>query len=539
MRRAPSALLGGLLLWSAAAPVLAQAPSPEPSRILVIPFDNVNREPRIYWLGEASAVLLADGLIALGERALTREERLQAFERLQVPPVASLSHATVIRIGQVVGAAQVVIGRLDLSGEVLTVQARGIRLDSGRIQAEIVEQGPLDQLFAIFTRVARRLSSAPASAAPLVGVQPPLTAFEDYIKGLLAETPATQIAYLEAALKLHPTDDRARLALWDVHTEQGTHEQALAAARAVPEGSPWRRRAQFRAALSYMQLMQSDEAFVMLKALSDAAPSAAVSNNLGVVQLRRGSTPQSGRATYFFNQAVDADPDDPGYLFNLGYAYWLERDTQAAIYWLREAVRRHPADGDAHYVLGAALQSAGTTAEAAREKELARQLSSTYAGWERRASAEPVPRGLERVKADLDAPGALRVDSVLVASERREQRELALFHLDRGRRLFEQKHDREAIAELRRALYLSPYQADAHLLLGRAYLRTGRVREAIDAFKIALWSEETVAAHVALGEAYLHAKDEAAARAEAQRALAIDPHSSDARKLLDRLGPPL
>ena len=38
--------------------------------------------------------------------------------------------------------------------------------------------------------------------------------------------------------------------------------------------------------------------------------------------------------------------------------------TRAAIYWLREAVRRDPADADAHYVLAAALQAAGSTVEA-------------------------------------------------------------------------------------------------------------------------------------------------------------------------------
>ena len=63
----------------------------------------------------------------------------------------------------------------------------------------------------------------------------------------------------------------------------------------------------------------------------------------------------------------------------------------------------------------------------------------------------------------------------------------------------------------------------------------GRVHEAIDAFKIALWSAETVEAHVALGEAYRQAKDVAAARVEAERALALDPASADAKQLLARL----
>ena len=37
-----------------------------PGRVLVMPFENVSREGRIVWLGEASAVLLADDLNAFG-----------------------------------------------------------------------------------------------------------------------------------------------------------------------------------------------------------------------------------------------------------------------------------------------------------------------------------------------------------------------------------------------------------------------------------------------------------------------------------------
>ena len=60
---------------------------------------------------------------------------MQAFERLQVPPAAALTDATVIRIGQLVGASQVVVGTLRLEDDTLVVRARSIALDAGRVQA--------------------------------------------------------------------------------------------------------------------------------------------------------------------------------------------------------------------------------------------------------------------------------------------------------------------------------------------------------------------------------------------------------------------
>src|SRR5207244_5669950 len=127
-----------------------------------------------------------------------------------------------------------------------------------------------------------------------------------------------------------PTFDRARLALWDVYTDEGEHQQALAAVAAVPAASPWARRARFLQGLSQLSVKKYDEAFATFKAIAGEHPAATVLNNLGVVQLRRGATAQTGLATYYFNRAAQTDPDDSDYFFNLGYAYWAAHDMQAA-----------------------------------------------------------------------------------------------------------------------------------------------------------------------------------------------------------------
>jgi tetratricopeptide (TPR) repeat protein len=531
------AVIGASLTWSdAAASQIAPATAGRPA-VIVVPFNSEGRDPRGYWLREASAVILTDDLVSLGVSAMSREERLRAFESLRVPAVANLSHATVIRVGQIVGAPRVVIGSCEVSGDAITVRARSILLESGALSPEIVETGPLTGLFDIYGKVARRLSTdLPRGAPAESSSHPPVAAFEQYIKGLLAEAPAMKISFLRESLRLDPTLEQARLAIWSAYTEIGEHQNAFTTVRQVPATHPRAREAGFRASVSLVHLGRHQEAFDALTDLNRAGLEAALFNNLGVVQLRRPPTAAGRRAVSYFSDAVALDPSDSDLMFNLGYAYWLDRDLPNAIQSLRDAVRRHPTDDAAHYVLGVALQMSGSAAEGARERELARRLSSEYAEWEATQPApNTTPRGLERLKNDLTAPG--RIDAEIVAAGQRDQQALAAFHLDAGRRAFLAERDDEAIAALRRAVYLAPYDAEAHLLLGRVFVRGGRLVEAVDEFTISIWSRDTTAARLALAAAHIEAQNVAGARGELQVVLGREPANAEARRLLGRLPP--
>jgi Flp pilus assembly protein TadD len=506
--------------------------------VLVVPFNSQGRDPRGYWLREASAVILTDDLISLGVSAMSRDERLRAFESLRVPAVANLSHATVIRVGQVVGAPRVIIGSCDISGDTITVRARSILLETGQISTEIVETGPLTDLFNVYGRIAGRLAGdLPRGTTRAATSHPPVAAFEQYIKGLLAEAPAMKISFLREALRLAPSLEPARIAIWGVYTELGEHQTALTTVRQVPAAHRLAREASFLSSVSLVHLGRHQEAFDALTELNRAGLEASLFNNLGVVQLRRMPEAAGRRAVSYFRDAVALDPGDSDLLFNLGFAYWLDRDLPNAIQSLREAVRRRPADDAAHYVLGVALQMSGNAGEGARERELARRLSSEYAEWE---SGQPlpntVPKGLERLKTDLTVP-ARRVESEIVAAGQRDQQELAAFHVDAGRRAFLAVRDEEAIAAFRRAVYLSPYDAEAHLLLGRVYVRGGRLIEAVDEFTIAIWSRDTVAARLALAGAHIQLQNVTSARSEIQVVLSREPANAEARRLLERLPP--
>ena len=221
--------------------------------------------------------------------------------------------------------------------------------------------------------------------------------------------------FLEQALKAAPGYDAARLALWELHTEQGEHQRALDAVsahqdRQVRSGArrPIRQRDVALAAEAGRRSVR--------RAADDAERHAAGGG--GQRDRRRAAAPRGHRPDRAAPPTTSARRPSSirptATISSISATPTGSRRTpMAAAYWLREAVRRDPADGDAHFVLSAALQQTGATAEAARERELAHRLSSRYAQWEARAASRrrADPAGARApARAARSARGAHRHD---------------------------------------------------------------------------------------------------------------------------------
>jgi tetratricopeptide (TPR) repeat protein len=508
--------------------------------VLVVPFAvQATAASPAPWVGEAAALLVADALEARGYQVVSRDVRAAAFDRLELPLTVPLTRATVLRVGELVGASELVFGEVE-AANALTVRARVVRFSTASEVVAAPETGATADLMPLFARVGDRVATAigrPGTSPPPRPPAPlPLDAFENYAKALVAVAPAVQQHLLEAALKQAPRDGRILTALSAVYTAEGQHDRALAVAANVPADSPQSRKGRFLAAMALIDLGRLDGAFRELTALNAERPAAVLENATGVVQLRRGSSSSGANPpTTYFKHAVDLDPGDTDYLFNLGYAYALVNDQAAALSWLREAVRHDATLGDAHLVMSTVLAAAGRTAEASRELDLAKLLG-TRPDIANVAVSDKVPAKLERLPTTLDVAPLMRLEAAIDAPAQRAQQETASFYLDQGRTLAGQQRDREATAALLRAIYLSPYDDEPHLLLGRIYARSGRPGDAVDEFKVAIWCRETSGARLALASAYLDAGDKAAARREAERALALDPNSAEAKALLKKIG---
>ena len=84
----------------------------------------------------------------------------------------------------------------------------------------------------------------------------------------------------------------------------------------------------------------------------------------------------------------------------------------------------------------------------------------------------------------------------------------------------------QALDELGRLLQTNPDNAEAHLLRGRIYERSGDYAKAIEALKSAtFWDPKSVGAYVSLARIYVFRNDCPNAQAAMRKALQLDPTS--------------
>ena len=112
---------------------------------------------------------------------------------------------------------------------------------------------------------------------------------------------------------------------------------------------------------------------------------------MGVVEARRGHRPA---AVEYFSKAVNADPNDADYRFNLAVALFKNGDSAGAARQLREELQQRPTDGEAKSLLD--MINRGVVCRLRRVR-----LSPASAGNALLSANQPrIP--LERIKRNYD-----------------------------------------------------------------------------------------------------------------------------------------
>ncbi len=522
-----------LLLAFSAATCLGQPNSrPQIQTVLVLPFENRSNAPGLDWIGEAFPEVLGQRLTAAHLFLISRDDRNLALDRLGIPTTLHLSRATLYRAAEQMDADYVVFGTYNYDGQTFSCTAQVLDMKRLHLTEPMVQSGPLLNLIDIQTVLSwdvlkSIVPETPGTGEQFVQASKPirLDAFENYIRGVVATDRQARVRYLREALRLDPQYNQAMLALAKTYFNNREYESAAAWFSKIPKTDPAYGEANFLLGLSSYYNGDFDKADAAFRVVEARLPLTEVYNNLGVVAARRHKG-----AVEYFQKAVQQDPNDPDYRFNLGLALYKAGDMAGASRQLREALSRRPGDSEAKDLLnsiavGASPGSSPTNAGSANGPT--------------RALAQKLPS--ERIKRNYDETSyrqlAMEVQNAMEQTlSKADPKTHAEFHVEHGMELYGKGLLADAEVEFRQAILRDPTNARAHAGLALVAEANGNLLAARREAQTSLQLSPNAAAYVVLGRVDLKDNNLDAAEQNADRALALDAASNSAAALKRDIG---
>ena len=506
------------LVLSLVAPLNAEPNPPTGRTLVVIPFENASPTPGLEWLGEAFPVTFRAQLDSPLLYVATREERLRAYDRQGVPGGVHPSRATIYRLAEQMDVDYAVLGSYSYNGAQLTATARLLDMRAQKILPPATESAPLSDLASLQSALAWDLVRLirPNFGVPkdrYVATVPPmrLDALENYVRGTLATTADEKVQHYREATRLNPAFSEAWLELGKAYYEQRQYEQSIAALERVAENSKVEREANFYLGLSAYAQGDFDKAERAFEFVAARLPLAEVYNDLGAAAARRGQK----RAADDFERAIQNDPSDPDYHFNLAVAVSRSGDKARAARELRVALDHKPNDPEARALLDSLMPPA---------------IGSTV-----NATTMPKPP-MERLNRNYQE-NAFRQMTIQMQSwaeqqfARSDPHSHARYHVELGKELLAHDFTTEAEAEFRHAATVDPSSPVPLAALADVYDARGDSAEARAEAEAALRLQESVEAYLVLARLDLRENRTDAAVQNINRVLQLEPRNVIAQDL--------
>ncbi len=357
--------------WPTAASIFLLASAARADTFVVLPFSNLGRTANLDWIGESIADDVRETLAAEGVIVLDRTDREEAYRRLGIRQNVLLTRASVIKIAEAVDAEQIIYGEFEfIPSPPTTTGTRGTLKISAHILdrkglrqgPEFTELGGLEDLAAIQTRMSWRAlrTLQPSSTPPIeefLKSRPPirLDAIENFVRGLLASNPEVKHRYFINALRIDPTLSRVHYRLGLMHYEKREYKLGIdELAKVLPKNSHFRE-SQFLIGVCRFNTSDFAGAQTAFEEVAKDVPLSEVLNNIGVAQARR-NLPESLET---LEKALEGDPTDAVYRFNVGLALWKRGKFPEAAEHFRVAADRDPADTEAKAMLARSDKKTG------------------------------------------------------------------------------------------------------------------------------------------------------------------------------------
>lgn len=375
-----------------------------PATVLVLPFHNNSQYSDLNWVGQSISETLKTEFGGHNEIVFDRDSVEKGMDHLLLRPDASFTKATLIRLGQTLDADYICYGSYDatlppgdsqLKNSSVQVTSRFIDLRKLHEGPNVTEAGKLADL----SRLEQHLSwealkylqpgenlALDQFLAP--GKVVPLEAEESYIRGLLSNNKDQKQKWFAQALVLDPHFTSPAFELGALYLAQKDYRQALRWFGQIPATDRRYPEAHFKMGLSAYGVGDYNSAAGYFREVSKSFPMSEVFNDLAAAESQL-SLPG---ALDDLKRALDGDPNNPTYLFNLGLALLKKNSFDDAARRLQLVVDRKPNDAEARTLLARA-KSREPWAPDAKAVPLERLVATFDATAFRQLKAMIQPRG--------------------------------------------------------------------------------------------------------------------------------------------------
>jgi tetratricopeptide (TPR) repeat protein len=347
----------------ACAGLFAQSTS---STVLVLRFINSSQFSELNWVGESIAETLRAEFGQANQIVIDRGASLTGMKRLGLRPEANFTKASIIRLGQTLEADLVVYGNYDVKlppgitqlkdGDV-SIDAQLIDLRKLQNAPDVSEAGKLAELSKYKEHLAWEALGYldPAAHPPFEQFMngrklTRLDAEESYIHGLLSPDKEHQHKWFLQAANLDPQFVSPAYELGKVYLERKEPRQALKWLERVPSTDARYLEARFRMGIAAYQAGDFNAAVGYFKDVVKVMPLHEVYNDLAAAEDQLNLPV----AIDDFRRAVDGDPSDVSYLFNLGAALLRRNLFDEAKQKLQAVIDHSPDDVEADELLAQA-----------------------------------------------------------------------------------------------------------------------------------------------------------------------------------------
>lgn len=322
---------------------------------LVVPFSSLSTDRTLDWIGEGISETVIDALAEGQVLVIGRTELQEGLRNAGIRSTTRLSQASMIKVADTLDSDVVVIGQFDFTppadpaaprtNGTLRINAKLINVRTLSPVATISQSGRLADFAKLLNDFCWEilLHANPEHASTrdaYIAEHPPtrVDAVENYVRGLLASAPEQKTRYFAAAAKIDPKFGKPAFELGIMNFNKRQYKVAADWFQQVPSGIRKSHDALFLLGVSRFRLGEYPAAQSAFAKLSLEVPLNEVWNNLGASLSRIGNSDSLAA----FQKALEGDPNDADYRFNVGFALLKQNRLQEALPYFQRVLAADP-----------------------------------------------------------------------------------------------------------------------------------------------------------------------------------------------------